>query len=56
MYNPETKYSYPSILSPELIDNPEKLEEAIKAELDRRIFEAVCWDFDRLLFIEENQE
>ena len=49
-------YQYPSIISPELFDDPEKIEEAIKAELDRRIFEYISWDFERMLFIETNQE
>ena len=56
MYDPKTKYSYPTILSPELFDDPKKIEEVIKAELDRRLFEILVWDFERMLFIEENQE
>jgi hypothetical protein len=56
MYNPETKYSYPSILSPEILADPEKFEAAVMAEIDRRLFEYISWDFERMLFIEENQE
>jgi spore coat polysaccharide biosynthesis protein SpsF (cytidylyltransferase family) len=55
MYNPETQYSYPRIISPEIFQG-DKLEQAIKDELEKRIFEYVSWDIDRLLFIEANQE
>ena len=56
MFDPNTKYSYPSILSPELFDDPKKMEEVIIAELDRRLFEYYSWDIERMIFIEENQE